>query len=164
MDEEPPDKKIVLFASLTILLIIGYYLPVNSENLLELRLKREDTILEDRLGLIQENTLLPVVSPVYFEVDILGYRVITAYNSLEQQTDDTPCISASGLNVCETEKEICATNEFPFGTRLLIDGKIICEVQDRTNSRYSYRIDLLMDEYNDAITWGRRTLKIGLIK
>ena len=94
----------------------------------------------------------------------MGYRTITAYNSVEDQTDDTPCISASGLNVCETEKEICATNEFPFGTRLLIDDKIICEVQDRTNSRYSHRIDLLMDNYDDAMDWGRKVLLINLVE
>ena len=100
--------------------------------------------------------------PYGVETSTLGYRVITAYNPVPKQTDSTPCISASGLNVCETKKRIVATNEFPFGTKLLIDGKI-WEVQDRTNKRYSHRIDLLMYDYEEAKQWGKKTLKIELI-
>ena len=82
-------------------------------------------------------------------------RMTTAYNAILSQTDSTPCISASGLNVCETGRNIVATNEFPFGTLIEIDG-VIYEVQDRMNSRYLYEVDILMEDYNDAKTWGRQ--------
>lgn len=80
--------------------------------------------------------------PVEIEKEVVGWRVITAYNAVPEQTDSEPCISVSGIDVCKTYKKICASNEFPFGTLLMI-GDEIWEVQDQTNSRYNYRIDLL---------------------
>ena len=100
--------------------------------------------------------------PIKIEKEMVGHRVITAYNAVEEQTDDTPCISASGLNVCETYKRVCASNEFPFGTLLLINGRV-WDVQDRTNSRYNYRIDLLMDDHAEAMEWGSRVLEVNII-
>ena len=102
------------------------------------------------------------ILPYHLETNEIGYRVVTAYNPVPEQTDDTPCISASGLNVCETSRNIIASNEFAFGTLLMIDGEI-WEVQDRTHSKYDYRIDLLMYDYQEAIDFGKRTLKIGLV-
>ena len=98
----------------------------------------------------------------HLETNEIGYRVVTAYNPVPEQTDDTPCISASGLNVCETSRNIVASNEFAFGTKLMIDGKV-WEVQDRTHSKYDYRIDLLMYDYQEAIDFGKRTLKIEMV-
>ena len=100
--------------------------------------------------------------PIKIEKEMVGHRVITAYNAVEEQTDNTPCISASGMNVCKTYKRVCASNEFPFGTLLLINGRV-WDVQDRTNSRYNYRIDLLMDDYDEAMEWGSRVLEVNII-
>ena len=107
-------------------------------------------------------TITPEEKPVIIEKEKVGFRIITAYNAVPEQTDDTPCISASGLDVCNTDKKICASNEFPFGTLLLIENEV-WEVQDRTNSRYSYRIDLLVSDYDDAMQWGNRTLEVIII-
>ena len=107
-------------------------------------------------------TITPEEKPVIIEKEKVGFRIITAYNAVPEQTDDTPCISASGLDVCNTNKKICASNEFPFGTLLLIENEV-WEVQDRTNSRYSYRIDLLVSDYDDAMQWGNRTLEVIII-
>ena len=117
--------------------------------------------IPDEAVIIQGNTLKPNTSPVIEFGDDLPrvWRTITAYNAVPEQTDQDYCISASGLNVCETEKRICATNEFPIGTQIMIDG-IVWEVQDRTNARYGYRIDLLMENYEDAINWGIQTKEI----
>jgi len=106
--------------------------------------------------------ITPEEEPVKIEKEKVGWRVITAYNAVPEQTDDEPCISASGLDVCNTNKKICASNEFPFGTLLLIENEI-WEVQDRTHSRYSYRIDLLFSDYNEAMQWGNRTLEVKII-
>ena len=107
-------------------------------------------------------TITPEEKSVIIEKEKVGFRIITAYNAVPEQTDDTPCISASGLDVCNTDKKICASNEFPFGTLLLIENEV-WEVQDRTNSRYSYRIDLLVSDYDDAMQWGNRTLEVKII-
>ena len=107
-------------------------------------------------------TIIPEEEPIKIEKEMVGHRVITAYNAVEEQTDNTPCISASGMNVCKTYKRVCASNEFPFGTLLLINGRV-WDVQDRTNSRYNYRIDLLMDDHAEAMEWGSRVLEVNII-
>ena len=116
----------------------------------------------------QDNTLKGTVNPVDFKPRTLGTRITTAYNAVEEQCDDTPCISASGLNICETVKTICATNELPFGTILHLKEvstghEIICEVQDRTNARYTFRIDVLMEDYDEAIHFGKKTMLVEII-
>ena len=121
----------------------------------------EETL--ERLMLIEENSLIAVSVPVFIQVRTLGYRTLTAYNSVPEQTDSTPCISASGMNVCETSRNIVATNELPFGTELFIEGEI-WEVQDRMNKKYKNgEIDLLMDSYEDAKNWGIQTKLVELI-
>ena len=73
-------------------------------------------------------------------------REISFFTSTPEQADSSPCISASGVDICLGYLEFetfCATNEFPFGTILWIGGGVAsnCTVVDRTNSRYNNRID-----------------------
>jgi 3D (Asp-Asp-Asp) domain-containing protein len=87
---------------------------------------------------------------------------VTAYNSLPWQTDDTPCIAASGMDVCERNAEdIIATNfaHLPFGTRVKLPdlyGDRVFRVEDRMNKRYNQRADIWMKEYSDAKSFGKR--------
>jgi len=115
--------------------------------------------LVDRIPSKQFTITPPEPEEVPVKIENVGFRIVTAYNAVPEQTDEEPCISASGMNVCETHKKICASNEFPFGTLLLI-GDQVWEVQDRTHSRYKYRIDLLVDDYEEAREWGKRVLEI----
>lgn len=88
--------------------------------------------------------------------------VITAYTSHVAQTDDTPCITASGLDVCKRGAEdIVATNFnwLPFGTKIKIPelfGDRIFIVHDRMNARYSQRVDVWMKSYADAVKFGKK--------
>ena len=107
--------------------------------------------------LIQENTLQAKCGAYTLSEPLI--RTITAYNSEPNQTDSTPFITASGTKVREG---IVASNEFPFGTRLLIDGQVYV-VEDRTNSRYSYLIDIWFAEKEEAIKFGRQIKKIYLL-
>ncbi len=96
---------------------------------------------------------------------------VTAYNSHPGQTDSTPCVTASGLNVCERFKQgaadIIATNfkNLEFGTKIefpdLYPGKIFL-VHDRMNSRYSKTFDIWMPEHLGAKQFGVQwtTIKI----
>ncbi|MFW0838106.1 MAG: hypothetical protein ACKKL5_03840 [Candidatus Komeilibacteria bacterium] len=92
--------------------------------------------------------------------------VVTAYNSLPEQTDDTPCITASGLNVCERDAEdIVATNfaYLPFGTQVRFPdlfGDRIFRIEDRMNSRYYQRADVWMKDYQTAKHFGKRWTKM----
>jgi len=91
---------------------------------------------------------------------------VTAYNSLPWQTDDTPCIAASGMDVCERNAEdIIATNfaHLPFGTKIKLPdlyGDRVFRVEDRMNKRYYQRADIWMKEYADAKAFGKRWTKM----
>lgn len=72
---------------------------------------------------------------------------VSAYNSVPWQTDDTPCIGAQGTDICvllDQGLNTCAANFLPLGTMLEVDGLGTCEVRDRMNARYHYRVDWYM--------------------
>ncbi len=83
---------------------------------------------------------------------------ITAYTSDPAQTDDTPCITASGLDVCmQNEENVVAANFLPMGTRVRIPelyGDRIFYVEDRMNARYHYKMDIWMKNLQQAKTFG----------
>src|SRR3989344_6760428 len=56
--------------------------------------------MQERLVSVQTNTLLPVSSPIGPERVVKTMRLyVTGYSSTEDQTDDTPFITASGKHV-----------------------------------------------------------------
>lgn len=83
---------------------------------------------------------------------------LTAYTSEVGQTDDTPCITASGLDVCErNEENVVAANFLPLGTRVRIPelyGNQVFYVEDRMNARYHYKMDIWMKQKQDAKQFG----------
>lgn len=97
-------------------------------------------------------------------------RIVTAYNAGDvNQCDADPCIDASNTNICEAldkGESRCAANFVPKGTVLEIDGYGKCVVTDRTNKRYRNRVDIAMkkNEYKKALTWGRKTLLVKILK
>lgn len=84
----------------------------------------------------------------------------TAYNSLPNQTDSTPFITASGTHV---RHGVVAANFLPIGTRIKIPeiyGDQVFIVEDRMNPRYYKRVDVWMENYSDAIDYGVRSINI----
>ena len=83
---------------------------------------------------------------------------ITAYTSEAAQTDATPCVTASGLDVCERNIEnVVAANFLPLGTRVRIPelyGDRVFYVEDRMNQRYQYHMDVWLKEKAAAKTFG----------
>ena len=106
----------------------------------------------------------PMMSPLllhktqYYKVKSETIRVVTAYNVGDpRQTDDTPCISANGENICKAlaDGEMrCAANFVPLGSRLYVEKIGVCLVTDRMNKRYRNRVDIAMqkDEYRKAMS------------
>jgi len=92
---------------------------------------------------------------------------ITAYNAVPEQTDNTPCITADGTNVClESDINVIAANWLPFGARVRIPaafGDTIFEVHDRMNQRYTNRIDVLMDSVPQAKQFGLQQLEVEIL-
>jgi 3D (Asp-Asp-Asp) domain-containing protein len=104
------------------------------------------------------------VTPIKFSKRV----VVTAYNSVPGQTDNTPCISADGSNICELKnkgEESCAA-ALPFGTKINIPGFGVCTVRDRLAPRFSNRIDLYFggkEKISAAKQWGKRALLVDVL-
>jgi len=94
--------------------------------------------------------------------------VITAYNSEVGQTDDTPCITANGFNVCANGVEdTIAANFLPFGAKVKIPelfGDRVFTVRDRMNERFDNRIDVWMVAKQNAKQFGVKYAKIDLLE
>ena len=93
--------------------------------------------------------------------------VATAYSSTPEQTDDTPCITANGFDVCQNNQvNVVAANFLPFGTKIRIPelyGNNILVVQDRMNARYGYgRIDIWHPSKTEAVQFGVKRIKIEI--
>lgn len=97
-----------------------------------------------------------------------GYHSMTAYNSEVGQTDNSPCITANGFDVCKHGiEDTIAANFLPFGTKVRIPdmfGDRIFIVRDRMNRRYSERVDVWFKSRADAMQFGVRTLRIEVVK
>ncbi len=102
------------------------------------------------------------------EEDIV--RTFTAYNAGDPyQTDMTPCIGAYGDNICHllaTGTNVCASNEYPRGTIVEVEGIGRCTVYDTMNKRYHDRLDWAFEAHQkqEAKKFGIKNLKIKIIK
>lgn len=116
---------------------------------------------------VSQSNSQPTVSTPQFKVISTSIRKITAYNSERGQTDNTPCITANGFNLCahKTEDSIAA-NFLDFGTKVRIPelfGDRVFVVRDRMNQRHNNRIDIWMNNKNDAIQFGVQVTKIEVL-
>ena len=111
---------------------------------------------------------LPINIDREYTVKYSKYTTITAYNSIPAQTDDTPCITANGFNVCSHGVEdTVAANFLRFGTKIKIPdvfGDRIFTVRDRMNKRYTNRVDIWMISRDDALKLGKRLAKIEVLE
>lgn len=72
-------------------------------------------------------------------------REATAFNSVPEQTDATPCIAADGSNICErfaAGECLIAGNFARLGSKHYVNGFGECTLIDRMNKRYPNRIDI----------------------
>jgi 3D (Asp-Asp-Asp) domain-containing protein len=95
--------------------------------------------------------------------------IATAYSSTVGQTDNTPCITANGFDLCENGKEeIIAINGLKFGTKVRIPalyGKRVFTVADRMNARYGAdRIDIWVTNRDRAVDFGAKQVEIEILK
>lgn len=69
---------------------------------------------------------------------------VTAYNTVPDQTDSSPCITASGENICGKTHTVACSRFFEFGTEFAIDNEVY-----RCNDRFNYRYDDVDSKYFD---------------
>ena len=95
-------------------------------------------------------------------------RLVTAYNSVREQTDDTPCIAADGTDICARYRAgelICAANWVPIGTRLRVEGYGDCTVADRMAPKHNEKVDVFLDQdVAAARAWGARRKRVKIIQ
>ncbi len=124
------------------------------------RVSLDEAIVEMIISSMQNETEPYGVFPVAEDaIPRHQYTIpLTAYTSEAWQTDDTPCITASGLDVCERGVEnVVAANFLPLGTRVRIPelfGDRVFYVEDRMNKRYHHKMDVWMLELEDAREFG----------
>lgn len=58
---------------------------------------------------------------------------------------------------------IAAPRNIPFKTKLLIENVGIRTVQDRLAKKYDSRIDVYFTNHNDALTFGKKQLKVKIV-
>jgi len=107
-------------------------------------------------------------SSIKVKVKTTSQHVITAYNSEVGQTDNTPCSTANGYDLCKNNTEdSIAANFLKFGTKVRIPelfGDRIFVVRDRMNARHATRVDVWMKNHSDAMKFGVKTAKIEVLE
>ena len=100
----------------------------------------------------------------------------TAYNSTPGQTDSTPFITATGTHVRPGVVALSRDllGRFPYGTRISIEdlsghysgalrGRTFV-VEDTMNVRISNTVDVWMESWNEAMSWGYRSVRITVLQ
>ena len=59
---------------------------------------------------------------------------------------------------------VAASRSIPMGTRLRIEGVGVRVVQDRLAPRYDDRVDVFFTSHSDAQRFGKRSLKVRVLK
>lgn len=110
-----------------------------------------------------QETALTATAPMDEEVKRMNVKV-TAYSSTEDQTDDSPFITASGAHVADG---IVAANFLPLHTHIKIPalfGEKVFVVEDRMATRFSDRVDIWMVDRDSAWKFGLRNAEIVVLK
>lgn len=105
----------------------------------------------------------PTESETCMEIETIDIipGTVSAYSSSEDETDDTPNITASGHL---TTNGIVANNCLPFGAIVEIDNTLY-QVQDRMNDRYGCeRFDIWVESKHSAYQWGVQNHQIKVLK
>jgi hypothetical protein len=71
--------------------------------------------------------------------------MVTGYNTVPEQTDGTPCVAASGADICGRHDAVACPRRIKLGTTVEIRGTTyVCE--DRLAKKYDTRFDISCDK------------------
>ena len=73
------------------------------------------------------------------------HAYVTGYNTVKEQTDSTPCIAASGDDICGRTDVVACPRDIALGTKVVIDGKSYTCL-DRTHEKFNGRYDISCDK------------------
>lgn len=153
-------QKTIIFGWICLIIAGIIYIGVNSAYSEPKPIAQAYTELPDKPVLVQNEIIEgePIKEKEAPINEIMA--IVSAYNPLPEQTDDTPFINAMGKKVQDGD---IANNCLPFETEVEMEGKIYT-VRDRMNSRYNdcRYFDIFMWSEEEAINWGRRTMEIKI--
>jgi 3D (Asp-Asp-Asp) domain-containing protein len=86
----------------------------------------------------------------------------SAYTAAADECGKSDGITASGLKVREKETLACP-REFPFGTKIKIEGMGTYVCQDRGGAIKGNHIDIYMETKSEAFAFGRRNLTAEVV-
>lgn len=87
---------------------------------------------------------------------VIKQATITAFNTVSQQTDSSPCQAAGG-NICGRTDAIACPRAIPLGTTVGVNGKQYTCL-DRLAQKYDHRFDISFDQdLKAAINFGKQT-------
>lgn len=116
-------------------------------------------------ALANEYAQLPTIEPANWEVQKTYYSQVTVYNSVPEQTQGDPFVTASGERVRDG---IVAANCLPFGTKLRMPemyGDKIFVVKDRLAAdKTCFILDIWQEWSPDSKAFGAPITKIEIIE
>lgn len=97
------------------------------------------------------------------EQSIAEMYVITAYCPCVKCCGKSNGITASGVKA-QQGITVAADTKLPFGTKIYIDGIGERVVQDRGGAIKGNKIDLFFNDHQSALSFGRQTKQVTIIK
>ena len=90
-------------------------------------------------------SLGPTPPPTYNQLRAF----VTGYNTVAGQTDDTPCIAASGADICGRRDAVACPRAIGLGTVVEIRGATY-KCEDRLARKFDTRFDISCDKDTDC--------------
>lgn len=133
--------------------------------------KAVDHIMDTHKDSADEKNDVVAEPEIKIEVKKKLWVTATAYSSTPWQTDNTPCITSTGYNVCNKNKNIIAVSRdlvrslgYHRQVRLpSLYGSEIFYIEDTMNARFINRIDVHHDSIEDARDFGVKRIEIEVI-
>ena len=102
-------------------------------------------------------------SPVSSSLKQVADIKVTAYSSREEETDDTPFITASGTLV---RQGVVAANWLPIGTKVKLPelfGEQVFVVEDRMNKKHNDKLDIWFPTTEEALRFGTQVTRVEVL-
>jgi len=108
-----------------------------------------------------DNFISSVSSPILIKEQVLA--TITAYNTIPEQTDNTPCLGAGG-NICGRNNVVACPRSIPLGTWVIIDDTYY-QCLDRLAVKYDDRFDISFDkDIQGAKEFGKQIKEVVILQ
>lgn len=97
----------------------------------------------------------------FFNLIVIFFLMLCNVSAYTPHENGGSRVTASGAET--TEGVTIASDHLPFGTTVVILGKSYV-VQDRFGGGYSDRIDIFMEDYDQAIQFGRQWIEVEVVE